>query len=675
MKKSVIRHCRKAAALFSVAVALVLATATGHAAPAAFSYQGILRDAGGNIPGNKNQTVEFKLYTQAEGGTPVWGRAVSVLLDANGLFNTELSDSAGSAIEGVTGSGLASILASKASSTMYIGIKVVGSSGEIAPRQTILPVPYAMVAADVASASGDLDVAGQISAASVTVALPLKVAKTAVPRKRPILLGVGGYGIDVNNLDAAERFINDLHEHGNEWSTFNVIRLGRVKIKGTDKPLDFKAMKEYASKPDQLPELDFSAFDGWIHANLRRNMTNYRVNLPAAGLNAMFTKAGFPKDKIRASEDWFYRSFSRYLRERGIRMVLTSKGDELHRKELYESWLPWAKRLTAAGFDCTSTFSFGASDFTQLVADLSPYTRLWTLNRQLALVFTDAQRKGTIKLRDDAFIGTYGAGEGRGSEFRKPLTASRFLGWESWRNRISTCSPNPWFKGWIYYCDYGNSGQTGGIGGERWLAYLDFKNQKVPMADCPFWEGIREGMEDGNLAYLLEQRARELNRKDVLTKLNQVLTDTPSAPLRGKVVHRETGRSSFDILVIDADIHGYRKAKSIVLDLLDSLPPQTALYWHRIDLGQAELQGDPAAIGQFRAEVKKRFDGNAAIKPAKNGTIVNFRIAPDMAAAGNYRILEAKKGRTILTVVGGDAAGLKLGVEMFCAYLNQHGKW
>ena len=145
MKKSVIRHCRKAAALFSVAVALVLATATGHAAPAAFSYQGILRDAEGNIPGNKNQAVEFKLYTQA-------------------------SDSAGSAIEGVTGSGLASILASKASSTMYIGIKVVGSSGEIAPRQTILPVPYAMVAADVASASGDLDVAGQISAASVTVA-------------------------------------------------------------------------------------------------------------------------------------------------------------------------------------------------------------------------------------------------------------------------------------------------------------------------------------------------------------------------------------------------------------------------------------------------------------------------------------------------------------------------
>ena len=509
---------------------------------------------------------------------------------------------------------------------------------------------------------------------SVSVALPLKVAKAAVPRKRAILLGVGGYAVDMKSLDNSRRFLNDLHEHGNEWTIFPVFPLERVKIKGTNLPLNFKSMKEYASRPDQLPELDFSELDYWVHANLRRNMTNFRLHLPR--VTKTFEKAGFPKDKIRAAEDWFYRSFSRYLREHGIRMIITSKGDELNRKELYESWLPWAKRLTSAGIDCTSTFSFGASDFTQLVADLSPYTRLWTLNRQLALVFTNAQKTGKIKLRDDAFIGTYGAGEGRGSEFRKPLTASRFLGWESWRNRISTCSPNPWFKGWIYYCDYGNSGETGGIGGERWLAYLDYNDKTVPMADCPFWDGIREGMEDGNLAWLLEQRATELKRPDVLKKLNQVLADSPTAPIHGKVVRRSTSRSSFDFLTITADINGYRKAKSIVLDLLDSLPPPSALYWHRIDLGKAELQGDPAAISQFRKEVKDRFDGNAAIKPAKNGTVVKFQVSPELAAPGKYRILEiAKGGRTTLTVVGGDSAGLKLGVEIFCTYLNQHGKW
>ena len=168
---------RRAAALF---IALALATASASAAPAAFSYQGVLRDAGGNVPEGKNQTIEFRLYTQAEGGSPVWGRAIAVLLDNTGLFNAELSDSAGSRIEGVTDSGLATILAAKASSTLYIGIKVVGSSGEIAPRQTILPVPYAMVAADVASASGDLEVAGQLSAASVKATGSLSASSVSV---------------------------------------------------------------------------------------------------------------------------------------------------------------------------------------------------------------------------------------------------------------------------------------------------------------------------------------------------------------------------------------------------------------------------------------------------------------------------------------------------------------
>ena len=103
-----------------------------------------------------------------------------MLLDDAGLFNAELSDSAGSRIEGVTDSGLASILAAKASSTLFIGIKVLGSSGEIAPRQTILPVPYAMVAADISSASGDLEVAGQLSASSILAAGSLAASSLSV---------------------------------------------------------------------------------------------------------------------------------------------------------------------------------------------------------------------------------------------------------------------------------------------------------------------------------------------------------------------------------------------------------------------------------------------------------------------------------------------------------------
>ncbi len=170
----VTRHC--IALVFAICAAAQMATA----APAAFSYQGVLRDEQGAPLASKNQTVQFRLYAQAEGGSPLWGRAVAVLLDDNGLFSTELSDAAGSAISGVTGTGLASVLANNAGHALYIGLSVVGTSGEIIPRQTILPVPYAIVAGDVAAVSGDLPVSGQLSANSAEVSGSLRAGSLDV---------------------------------------------------------------------------------------------------------------------------------------------------------------------------------------------------------------------------------------------------------------------------------------------------------------------------------------------------------------------------------------------------------------------------------------------------------------------------------------------------------------
>ena len=84
-----------------------------------------------------------------------------MLLDENGLFNTSLTDAAGSAISGVTGTGLAKVLADNAGTTLYIGLTVDNSSGEISPRQALLAVPYAIHASDAASASGDFTVEGR----------------------------------------------------------------------------------------------------------------------------------------------------------------------------------------------------------------------------------------------------------------------------------------------------------------------------------------------------------------------------------------------------------------------------------------------------------------------------------------------------------------------------------
>ncbi len=506
------------------------------------------------------------------------------------------------------------------------------------------------------------------------VPFQVKVAKTAVPAKRRILLGVGGYALKMD-LKQNRCFLDDLRDHGNEWAWLGVVQPEEIKFAETGETLTAASLKKYADRiaSGSRPPLDFSCMDEWVHACLERNLTRFRVILPVAQLRRETKKAGFAEAAQKSVEYWYCREFSAYMHGKGIRLLLTSRGDEMNRKELYSDFLPWAKELTSFGFDCTSTFSFGHDDYRKLVEDLSPYVRLWTLNRALAPSFLARIRAGQISIRPDALVGTYGAGEGRGSEFRKPLSASRFLGWESWKTGVTNCAPNPWFKNWLYYCDYGVRGETGGIGGERWVSYIDMNNPDIPPADCPFWEGIRDGMEEGNLAALLEARAKTLGRADLLEKLNSLVSDRPGAPVYWKLERQTKKQNEIETCEIKADVEGYRRAKSEILSMLDTLPPDSALFWNNIDLKKVELSGAPEAVRQFKEGIKNVFGIQTESQSGAPVKIV-FQIAPS-AKKGNYRIVENNIGGTVsLTVEGGDSAGLQLGVRMFSAFLNQHGK-
>ena len=140
--------------------------------PAGFAYQGLLRDAQGNAlsPGERSKTVEFRLYSQASGGEPLWGRSQPVLLDDDGLFVVEISDAAGTALGDAAGTNLASVLASGAGTSLYLGLTVAEpDAAEIAPRQRLVPVPFATIASDATGASGDFAVAGAATAGGATV--------------------------------------------------------------------------------------------------------------------------------------------------------------------------------------------------------------------------------------------------------------------------------------------------------------------------------------------------------------------------------------------------------------------------------------------------------------------------------------------------------------------------
>ena len=132
------------------------------------AYQGVLRDAQGNALTERSKTINFRLYSQASGGTPLWARAIAVNLDENGLFNVELSD-AGSSVDNATHETIAAALKAARSGVLYVGLEVAGSSGEISPRQKILMTPYSSWAADATNASGDFSVAGKATLNSAEV--------------------------------------------------------------------------------------------------------------------------------------------------------------------------------------------------------------------------------------------------------------------------------------------------------------------------------------------------------------------------------------------------------------------------------------------------------------------------------------------------------------------------
>ena len=125
-----------------------------------FSYQGVLRGATGEEIADRNKVITFRLYDNPTSETALWGRTSAVLLDADGLFNIELGDATGSGVAGLTNS-LEQVLSANAGGTLYIGLKVEPSAGEIRPRQKVLSVPFASFASDANLAKRDFTVVGE----------------------------------------------------------------------------------------------------------------------------------------------------------------------------------------------------------------------------------------------------------------------------------------------------------------------------------------------------------------------------------------------------------------------------------------------------------------------------------------------------------------------------------
>ena len=121
-------------AIAASALFLLLTSFAAGAAPARVSYQGRLTDAVG-LPLNGNYSLTFRIYDQSVGGIQVWSETQNVVNVSNGFFTVMLG-SATPLTEAVFNS-----------ASRYVGIQV-GADPELAPRQQIVSVAYALTSVE-----------------------------------------------------------------------------------------------------------------------------------------------------------------------------------------------------------------------------------------------------------------------------------------------------------------------------------------------------------------------------------------------------------------------------------------------------------------------------------------------------------------------------------------------
>jgi hypothetical protein len=136
----------------------------------AISYQGRLLDSSGD-PVDGTRAIEFRLYTEPGGGMPLWSQSQTVPVE-DGLFNVHLT------VNPAQFDGRA----------LWLGVQVQGDAHEMAPRQPLLPVPYALSLRPGAGISGTVPGIPTLNIASDGIGLAAQTTGGADPRD-PAVLG------------------------------------------------------------------------------------------------------------------------------------------------------------------------------------------------------------------------------------------------------------------------------------------------------------------------------------------------------------------------------------------------------------------------------------------------------------------------------------------------------
>lgn len=220
--------------LVMLVITLTPGTSTADA-PSKLNYQGLLTDGTGQ-PVTGQKSIKFSLYTVLTGGTAFWTETQNVTLDSNGRFSVTLGSSTALNKDQFTG-------------TTYLGIKV-GTDAELAPRQQLTSVAYALQTAAGVPTGGIIMWSGTV--ADIPAGWALCDGSNGTPNLRDkFIVGAGsGYAVGatggevahiltVNEMPSHNHTITDgagSHNHGGATGGFGVGKNGsNNSASGSDK--------------------------------------------------------------------------------------------------------------------------------------------------------------------------------------------------------------------------------------------------------------------------------------------------------------------------------------------------------------------------------------------------------------------------------------------------------
>ena len=242
------------------------------------SYQGRLADSAGTPITTPGVVMQFRLYDVDTGGAPLWEETQAAVPVEDGLFHVLL---------GNTNPIPTSLLASN--STLWLGI-TVGSDSEMAPREQIASVPYAMVAQSVAGGVGtDQIVDGAVTSAKLDHSgphIPITpdengLVKMAVLRQdnttntyskdQVILTGWGWI-----TSDGSDEYVEETVSFGVTFSTPPIVILGNPGRNDDTDPSDISDLTDNGRQGHvSAHSISTTGFTVWIqNVDIGTNLNN-----------------------------------------------------------------------------------------------------------------------------------------------------------------------------------------------------------------------------------------------------------------------------------------------------------------------------------------------------------------------------------------------------------------